>query len=220
MKERAAHDDLSSPQQRVPVPCKQPCFFYVERVPSHSSKLCASAESARLARVYAQTWEASMKRLLLLALVLLAPLAACGGEATLSTSEVVDGFRERTGDTLVRDSGGSLESRDLVDFPEAHDEDGGLTDEGFALADKYGAFSLYIVHDEGAYENLLDGRGPDDNGIYWERQTWDGIAAPSWGLAKRYGNVVLYWQGDERRETDRTWDHLDGVLTAIHEDAS
>jgi hypothetical protein len=141
-------------------------------------------------------------------------LAACGGgEEATSTKDVVDHFRERTGEVLIRNSKLGGDDYEVLNLADIETDDGQLNERGLELADEYGAFSIYVADDKAKAEELVDGDGPDERGIYWERQTFDDpeISA-AYGAEKLYGNVMLYWQGGEHRGTDRTWERLNSIL--------
>ena len=124
-----------------------------------------------------------------------------GAEATASaeqftTAQVAEFFHAVTGDSLRAQPGDELDALSI--------ERG---DSG-----RYGSFYIVVMRkpdDEDFYkiENALPLMA-DARGIYWHE---DG---PSWTAMKRYGNVVLAWDADQRELDDR-FERLHTVLTGL-----
>lgn len=154
--------------------------------------------------------------LLLAAALLGGQSGALAEQKPVTAKQVIARFRAATGDTLVRDSRGSVRGAyDMVDFG-AHPSLG--------LLGKYGQFFLYVVHsadtEKDVAELLADAHSgqpiaPDARGIRWEY----GVSLRGeryWTAKKRYGrNVVMLWLGTSRKATDRGWERVNGVLNRI-----
>ncbi len=125
-----------------------------------------------------------------------------------STSELVDHFRAKTEETLVR-SNMSDGIFDLLEPSEA------------ALSGEYGIFTIFVVRSgEAAYPEILLGGQEgealqlDSRGINWQ-DVGDGLVQ----AARQYGkNIFLLWYGRKGiGQTDETWDRLDRILTELVE---
>lgn len=176
-----------------------------------------------------------MSRLAVIALTAALSLAACGGEdAVYSSDDVVDLFRERTGELLVVSEPQASFPWERLDFGEtATADDGSLSAEGLRLAERFGAFTIYVIKEGEDYDAEYAGltaesdsdetdetvEGTDDNGVLWVRTCYSGSLADvpcAYSAVKRYGeNVVLRWQAGEERDTDATFDRLNTVLRGL-----
>ena len=125
-----------------------------------------------------------------------------------SAVELVDHFRAKTGQELVR-SNMSDGVFDLLEPSESADS-----------AD-YGTFTIFVVRSgEAAYPEILlgseDGKALqlDARGINWQ-DVGDGL----FQAARQYGkNIFLLWYGWRGiGQTDATWDRLDTILTDLVE---
>jgi hypothetical protein len=127
--------------------------------------------------------------------------AGCGGDREperFSTDEVAEFFAAVTGDSLRTQAGDDLHVLSI--------ERG---DSG-----RYGSFYIVVMRrpdDEDFYkiEKALPLK-VDARGVYWHQ---DG---PSWTAMKRYGNVVLAWNADQRK-LDARFERLHTVLTGLGE---
>ena len=126
----------------------------------------------------------------------------------ISTSELVEHFRAKTGAPLVR----SNMSDGIFDVLESSKA---------SLAGKYGTFTIFVVRSgEASYPEILLGAGNgeapqlDARGINWQ-DVGDGLVQ----AARQYGmNVFLLWYGwNGIGQTDETWDRLDALLTELVE---
>jgi hypothetical protein len=126
----------------------------------------------------------------------------------ISTSELVDHFRAKTGASLVR----SNMSDGIFDVLEPSEA---------SLAGKYGTFTIFVVRSgEASYPEILLGASDgealqlDARGINWQ-DVGDGLVQ----AARQYGmNVFLLWYGwNGIGQTDDTWDRLDAILTELVE---
>jgi hypothetical protein len=121
----------------------------------------------------------------------------CGGEPErFTTAEVAEFFHAVTGDSLRARAGDDLDALSL--------ERG---DSG-----RYGSFYIVVMRkpdDEDFYriENALPLK-VSERDIYWHQ---DGT---SWTAMKRYGNVVLAWNAEQRRLDDR-FERLHTVLRGL-----
>lgn len=145
----------------------------------------------------------------------------------MPSGQVIDHFREQTGELLVR-SDSPADSWEALGFEESDDD--GLTDEGLRLAERYGAFTVYVVRDGEDYDaeiaeltkpNTDDTTvqtvdEPDADGIVWTYTCYRGELEDvpcSWSASKRYrDNVLLYWQGRDEQATDATFARLNSIL--------
>ena len=140
-------------------------------------------------------------------------VAGCGGDdgpEPFSTQRVAAAFGQLTGDRLVIDAAGSQSDTDVLKLEQS-------ASSSTTAEARYGTFSIYVVHGsgiDGLYKQALDGKQlqPDRRGIYWRQLSTD---PPAWQAAKRFRNVVLQWQAGHRKATDRRWDRLEAVLSAI-----
>lgn len=143
-------------------------------------------------------------------LVAVVGFAACGGATSYSTSEVIDTFREQTGERLVRDPTLSGASWDLLGIDTDPEYD-------------WGHWSLYVVKDGDPAELLQadDGEpldGPDENGVYWHYD--DDPLTEGWWLYKQYGaNVVVRWVGGDARDDslDERFARTDSALSVLND---
>ena len=125
----------------------------------------------------------------------------CGSDREpekFTTAQVAEFFHAVTGDSLRADSGHELDALSI--------ERG---DSG-----RYGTFYIVVMRkpdEEDFYkiERALPLKA-DPRGIYWHE---DGA---SWTAMKRYGNVVLAWDADQRELDDR-FERLHTVLTGLGE---
>ena len=123
----------------------------------------------------------------------------CGSDREreqFSTAQVAEFFHSVTGDSLQAQPGDELDALSI--------ERG---DSG-----RYGSFYIVVMRkpdDEDFYkiEDALPLMA-DARGVYWHK---DG---PSWTAMKRYGNVVLAWDADQRELDDR-FERLHTVLTGL-----
>ncbi len=145
-------------------------------------------------------------------------LAGCGSDDTstkqvtptkpviVSTKQVIDSFKARTGVTLIR--AGSDEHADGLSADEGEDPTG-----------RYGTFAIYVAHDDDdeAHRRVV-GDATLEGDIYWHRSTAelpDGMTA-DWIATKRYhGNVYLVWFGNATKKTDETFTRLDSALQDV-----
>ncbi len=125
-----------------------------------------------------------------------------------SAVELVDHFRAKTGQELVR----SNMSDGVFDL---------LEPAAAAVSADYGTFTIFVVRSgEAAYPEILlggeDGKALqlDARGINWQ-DVGDGLVQ----AARQYGkNIFLLWYGWRGiGQTDATWDRLDTVLTDLVE---
>ena len=125
--------------------------------------------------------------------------SGCGGDRErepFTTAQVAEFFHAVTGDSLYARPGDELDALSI--------ERG---DSG-----RYGSFYIVVMRkpdEEDFYkiENALPLMA-DARGIYWHE---DG---PSWTAMKRYGNVVLAWDADQRELDDR-FERLHTVLAGL-----
>ena len=125
-----------------------------------------------------------------------------------SASELIEHFRDRTGEELVR----SNMSDGVFDLLESSDS---------GLPGKYGTFTIFVVRSgEASYPEILLGGEDgevlrlDSKGINWQ-DVGDGLVQ----AARQYGkNIFLLWYGWKGiGQTDETWDRLDSILTELVE---
>ncbi len=135
-----------------------------------------------------------------------APGDALEDRRAISTSELIEHFRAKTGERLVR----SHLSDGIFDQLEPGEA---------SPSAEYGTFTILVVKSgEASYpEILLGGDGSealqlDSRGINW-RDVGDGLSQ----AARQYGkNIFLFWYGWKGiGRTDETWDRLDGILTDL-----
>ncbi len=131
---------------------------------------------------------------------------ALDGGRAFSTSELIDHFRAKTGEPLVR----SHLSDGIFDQLEPSEA---------SLSAEYGTFTILVVKSgEASYPEILLGGEDgevlqlDSRGINW-RDVGDGLSQ----AARRYGkNIFLLWYGWKGiGRTDETWDRLDRILTDL-----
>jgi Holliday junction resolvasome RuvABC ATP-dependent DNA helicase subunit len=124
----------------------------------------------------------------------------------ISTSELMEYFRAKTGKPLVR----SHLSDGIFDQLEPSED---------SLSAEYGTFTILVVKSgEASYPEILLGGDEsgvlqlDSKGINW-RDVGDGLSQ----AARRYGkNIFLFWYGWKGiGRTDETWDRLDRILTDL-----
>lgn len=161
-------------------------------------------------------------------------LAGCGGGGDsdgVTSREVIDHFREQTGELLVRSSSSETGPWEALGFEESTDE--GLTAEGQRLAERYGAFTIYVIREGEDFDAEVDNLSepindettietveePDADGIIWTYTCYRGELEDipcAWRATKRYGeNVLVNWQGGEEQETDATFARLNSILTDL-----
>jgi hypothetical protein len=158
----------------------------------------------------------SARRLALFLLLAVAVLAAgCGEseEAGLTSEQVIAEF-DAGGAPLVRKSGPGDTSWDQLGLAE---------DASQRLIDRFGIFSIYVVHpgertamdslfrDQATHKPLAHRRG-----IYWELDTHSN----TWTAHTRYQNLVLVWFTEsERPEVDARWQRVHKLLRDLAESA-
>jgi hypothetical protein len=149
-------------------------------------------------------------------------LSACGGGErsdpgdtgrAYTTQQVIDVFRTQTGERLAPEPGASAPTYDALSPPRAFNDTGQLTDHGWRLAERFGAFTIYVTRGESTLRTLLAGGGrpgePGRRGVRVHRDE------TGYTVRKRYGNVVLTWIGGRSRETDGRFRALDRALSAL-----
>jgi hypothetical protein len=128
-----------------------------------------------------------------------------------SASELIEHFRVRTGEQLVRSkmSDGTF---DLLESSEA------------SLPGEFGTFTIFVVKSgKASYPEILLGGEDgevlqlDSRGINWQ-DVGDGLVQ----AARQYGkNIFLLWYGwSGIGQTDESWDRLDGILKDLVESKS
>ena len=126
----------------------------------------------------------------------------------ISTSELIEHFRAKTGEPLVR-SNMSDSTFDVLESSKA------------SLASECGTFTIFVVRSgEASYPEILLGAGDgealqlDARGINWQ-DVGDGL----FQAARQYGmNIFVLWYGWKGiGQTDETWDRLDAILTELVE---
>ncbi len=122
------------------------------------------------------------------------------------TRDIVEYFRERTGETLTLNTFISNEDQDAVDFaslPELL---------GPELREKYGFFSIRVsLRNETVERRGLPETRPDERGIRWTREDGD------WLAIKEYApDVTVIWLAGKKRRVDERWERLDGILSDFH----
>jgi hypothetical protein len=136
--------------------------------------------------------------------------AAADQHRQFTARQVADHFHAVTGDTLeIEPHNVTWDTLTLV---------GGTSDETYKLQDRYGIFTIAILHSADSAEVFKtdDGRPlpPDANGIHWSQD--DG----GWRASKFYGaNVVLSWPADQRA-TDATFKRMDAILSTLGQPAA
>ena len=125
-----------------------------------------------------------------------------------SATELIDHFRVKTGEELVR-SNMSDGIFDLLESSEA------------SLPGEYGTFTIFVVKSgEASYPEILLGGEDgevlqlDPRGINWQ-DVGDGLVQ----AARQYGkNIFLLWYGWKGiGQTDESWERLDGILKDLVE---
>ena len=121
------------------------------------------------------------------------------------TQEVVDHFRERTGETLTLNTFISNESVEAVDFASLPS----LVPP--RLRKRYGFFSVRVALDgRGTLEGGLGDTNRGERGIRWRREDGD------WLAFKKYEHDVwVIWVAGKERRTDERWERLDAVLSGF-----
>jgi len=131
--------------------------------------------------------------------------------STLTPSQVVARFRAQTGTTLAVDRRSS--------YPGHYAALG--VPQSISNVGRYGRFTIWVVtsgDEEDVRQLLVDPHTgelgtPGAASIYWEHGTTIG-GTPFWLGKKRYGSIVLWWYGSERR-VDATFKRLHRALTVI-----
>jgi hypothetical protein len=151
----------------------------------------------------------SARRLAVLLLLAVAVLAAgCGeSEEAALTSEQVIAQLDAGGAPLVRKSGQGDSAWDQLGLPE---------DASQRLIDRFGIFSIYVVHPgkKTAMDSLFRDKATRKplahrRGIYWELDTHSN----TWTAHTRYQNLVLVWFTEsERPAVDARWQRLHKLL--------
>lgn len=199
--------------------------------PATAPSTTSSIERGRLARLPSaegfQTgkrseWGPRPRRTITAVAVLALVVAGCGSSkpvhaaatatktpGPISTQQVIDTFRQQTGQHLIRssklsDDNWSVLSRDYA-------QDG-------RAADTWGTFSVYVVAHGDTHLLTEDDDGhhirPDAQGVYWKKAPDEYL----WVALKRYGaNVLLLWIGEHRKsETlNASFDRVDTALRAL-----
>jgi len=127
--------------------------------------------------------------------------AGCGSDREreqYSTAQVAEFFHAVTGDSLRAQPGDELDALSI----ERGDNS------------RYGSFYIVVMRkpDEEDFYKIEDALPllADTRGVYWHK---DG---PSWTAMKRYGNVVLAWDADQRELDDR-FERLHTMLSGLGE---
>ena len=151
----------------------------------------------------------SARRLAVLLLLAVAVLAAgCGeSEETTLTSEQVIAQFDAGGAPLVRKSGQGDAAWDQLGLAE---------DASQRLIDRFGIFSIYVVHpgERKAMDSLFRDKATRKplvhrRGIYWELDTHSN----TWTAHTRYQNLVLVWFTEsERPAVDARWQRLHKLM--------
>ena len=128
-----------------------------------------------------------------------------------SASELIEHFRVRTGEELVR----SKMSDGVFDLLESSEA---------SLPGEFGTFTIFVVKSgEASYPEILLGGEDgevlrlDSRGINWQ-DVGDGLVQ----AARQYGkNIFLLWYGWKGiGQTDESWDRLDSILEDLVESKS
>ena len=154
-------------------------------------------------------------------------------ENYISSTEIIDHFKEATGELLIRQSASESPTMEILDFGNGTDEEE-FDDEDSRLAGEFGAFSIYVVKRKANLKKEVNSLLSDEDddtadytnepvdettGIHWTRVDYRGDLAdvePAYFAYKVYGdNVVLSWVGDEDKATDTRWDRLNSILTDL-----
>ena len=151
----------------------------------------------------------SARRLAVFLLLAVAVLAAgCGeSEETSLTSEQVITRFDAGGAPLVRKSGPGDAAWDQLGLAE---------DASQRLIDRFGIFSIYVVHpgETTAMDSLFRDQATRKplahrRGIYWELDTH----SDTWTAHTRYQNLVLVWFTEsERPAVDERWQRVHKLL--------
>jgi hypothetical protein len=172
------------------------------------------------------------------------PLAGCGGgekDKGVRSKTVIDHFENQTGERLIRRTVKKTLPYEPLSFPSLDGDYSKLSDEELRRAERYGEFTIWVVKaDEDAdkaIKKLLKADdtedevlkadetvapGPDSEGIVWTRTCYTFKDSSelgtrcSYSASKRFAeNVLLRWQGRERKETNATWDRLNTILSNL-----
>jgi len=125
-----------------------------------------------------------------------------------TVDEVQDAFKRETGDELF-----------VEDVARGVPIIGDATLLGVRpeVDEKYGDFGItvYMQLDRRKRDLFIDGRSPDDDGIYWRNTPVNEESeTPYWSAQKYYGNVGLIWFHRSRR-TNQQWKLLDQTLSRL-----
>lgn len=152
---------------------------------------------------------------LVLALGAPAPASATGEGPAISATRLKQWFRAATGgDRLARDPRSSWDGVTALVLA------GGPS---LASTARYGRFTVYVFRPDRVEEVerlLADVHTaapiePDARGIRWEHGSTL-YGEPFWTAKTLYGpNVVLVWDGGERKRVTRGWQRLHRILAAI-----
>lgn len=85
--------------------------------------------------------------------------------------------------------------------------------------DRYGVFNIDVLHNPESFATIAGGGNakPGPGGVYW---TYDPSAGGGWTAVKAYGNVVLEWGPNPRRQLGPGFRMLDQILSSLGQAAT